>query len=265
MRLGDAGLESGPSQRRDHQGDDAPAGGIRAAPGVRAAFIPRDEQRPTVAECRRVEDGGHLVAEPGVPGRDGTVVHVVAHVGRDPDVVGDRSAREIRTELGEGHHVRAAARRIGTDVVVVDPGIVLLHVGIGIAHEARRRHALEVRLPAPATALDLVREVRRADPTGGAVARDAEGAAGRHGEVIRQARMANAVVLCRQPIALRQPIDVRSGAIPNQAARLLVFHHDREYVAEGRQRRSWSGGRSRRRCGCRSWRWCRSGRGRWSR
>ena len=184
-------------------------------------------------------------------------MHVVAHVGRDPDVVRDRSTREIRTQLGEGHHVRGAARGIGPDVVVVDPGIVLLHVGIGIAHEARRRHALEVRLPAPATALDLVREVRRADPTGGAVARDAEGAARRHGEVVRQARMADAVILCRQPIALRQPIDVRSGAIPNQAARLLVLHDDREYVAEGRERRSRRRGRNRR--------WCRSGRGRWSR
>ena len=114
--------------------------------------------------------------------------------------------------------MRDAARSIGPDVVVVDPGIVLLHVGIGVAHEARRRHALEVRFPAPATALDLVREVRRADPTGGAVARDAEGAAGRHGEVIRQARMADAVILGRQPIALRQPIDVWGGAIPDEAA-----------------------------------------------
>src|SRR5438128_1036697 len=145
--------------------------------------------------------------------------------------------------------MRAAARRIRPDVVVVDPWVVLLHVGIGIADEAGRWHALLVGLPATATGLDLVSEVGRVDPTRRAVAGDAESAPCGQREVVRQAGMADRIRLCRQPVTPRQPVDVRRRGVPNDAGRLFVLHHDDEDVAERRERRYWSWGR------CRRWGW----------
>src|SRR2546430_7140450 len=156
-----------------------------------------------------------------------------------------------------------AARGIRPDVVVIDPWVVLLHVGISIPHEAGRRHAVLVRLPATATGLDLIREICRVDPTGRAVTGDTEGAPGGQREIVRQAGMADRVGLGRQPIATCQPVDVRRRGVPDNAGRLLVLHHDDEDVAERWERRRWGrgwrGGGGWR--GGRGWRWGRGWRG----
>src|SRR5947207_3323923 len=92
--------------------------------------------------------------------------------------------------------MRSAARRIRPDVVEVDPWVVLLHVGIGIAHEAGRRHAFLVGLPAPAAGLDLVSEVAGVDPTCCAVAGDAESTPSREREIVRQAVVTDRREIC---------------------------------------------------------------------
>src|SRR5438132_1986293 len=60
-----AGLKSCPSQWRDHQGDDPPAGSIRAASGICAPLIPGDEQDAAVSVRGRVDDSRNVLAEPG--------------------------------------------------------------------------------------------------------------------------------------------------------------------------------------------------------
>src|ERR1700694_4814738 len=87
--LRDARLKSCPSYRRDHQRDNPSTGGVRAASGIGAPFVPGDEENAAVTERRRVQDGGNLLAEPAISGCDRTIVHVVAHVGRDPGVTRD--------------------------------------------------------------------------------------------------------------------------------------------------------------------------------
>src|SRR5438445_5942013 len=159
--------------------------------------------------------------------------------------------------------MRSAARRVRPEVVEVDPGVLLLHVGIGIPHEAGRRHAFLVGLPAPAAGLDLVSEVAGVDPTRCAVAGDAESTPRREREIVRQAGVTDRIRLGRQPIAVRQPVDVGRRAIPDDAGRLLVLHHDDEDVAERRERRCgrwrwyWRWGRDWRWSW--SWRWSRGG------
>src|SRR5207247_5752805 len=144
-----------------------------------------------------------------------------------------------------------SAGRVRPDVVVVDPWVVLLHVGIGVADEAGRRHALLVGLPATAAGLDLVSEVRGVDPTRGTVAGDPEGTARGEREIVRQAGMTDRIRLRRQPVTPRQPVDVRRRGVPDDAGRLLVLHHDDEDVAERRERRYRSWGW----CWSRGWRW----------
>src|SRR5207249_4944167 len=89
------GLESGPGQGRDHEGGNPATGGIRAAPGVGASLVPGYEQNAVAAVRGRIEDGGNLPAEPCISGCDRAVVHVVAHVRRDEDVVRHGSVGEV--------------------------------------------------------------------------------------------------------------------------------------------------------------------------
>src|SRR5207245_6480397 len=101
-----------------------------------------------------------------------------------------------------------AARGVGGDVVEVDPGIVLLHVGIRVAHETGRRHAFEIGLPGFAARLDLVGKVLGRNIAGGAVARNAEGAAPREREIDGQAWMGDRVDLRTQRVTAGQPVEV---------------------------------------------------------
>ena len=96
-------------------------------------------------------------------------MHVIAHVGRDPGEIRDAARRKIGAQLCEWDHMRGAARRIGADVVVVDEGIVLLHVGIRVADEAARGHAFHICLPGSPRGLHLVRNVRRTHVASGAI------------------------------------------------------------------------------------------------
>src|SRR5712691_10869192 len=65
-----AGLKPGASEGRDHQGGDSSTGGVGAASGIGAPFIPRYEENAAVTEGSRVEDGGNLLAQPAVSGCD---------------------------------------------------------------------------------------------------------------------------------------------------------------------------------------------------
>src|SRR5207302_8154294 len=70
---------------RDALGDDQRRDVVAAAAVV---VVPGDRQQGVLRrEGRGAEDGRDVVLQPGVAGRHGAIVHVVAHVRRDPGVV----------------------------------------------------------------------------------------------------------------------------------------------------------------------------------
>src|SRR5207248_5739525 len=141
--------------------------------------------------------------------------------GRDPDEVGHGVVGQVAAELAVGDDAGGAARGVGADVVEVDPGVVLLHVGIRIAHETRRRHSFQIGLPGFAAGLDLVGQVTGRDVAGDAVAVDAEGAAGGERQVVGQARMADRVDLGAERVTGRQAVEVGGGAVADDVGDLL--------------------------------------------
>src|ERR1043165_8518026 len=102
---------------------------------------------------------------------------------------------EVAPEPGERNDAVAARPRVG-DVADVEERIVLLRVAAGrAAREAGVRETLGVRLPGLAGGLERVGETPGANDAVGAVARDPVRRARDEGEIVRQARMTDGVVL----------------------------------------------------------------------
>src|SRR5438132_4564725 len=228
-----AGPEPVALQRRDDDRGDVPTVGVATATGAAVALVPGDEEHAVVAVGRRAQYSRDHAAQPGVALAGRAVVHVVAHAGRDPDEVGDGAAVEVRPELGEGNHVRGAACGVVTDIGEVHEGVVLLRVArVGRAQVTRRGHVLHVRLPGPAAAFHLVCNVGCAHETAGAVAADTKGATCGQGQVLGKARVGDAVVVGRQPVAPGQGVDIRCSRVADDRVVLAVLHHDHEHVRE---------------------------------
>src|SRR2546423_14917151 len=95
------------------------AGSRSTASRIARAFVKGDEEHAAVTEGGRPRARPHHGSQPGIAGRDRAVVHVVAHVWRDPDEIRNLAAAHVSGELGAGNNMRRAARSVGADVGVV--------------------------------------------------------------------------------------------------------------------------------------------------
>src|ERR671923_2435773 len=107
--------------------------------------------------------------------RDGTVVHVLAEIGRHPGKNREPTVAEVVPELAARHDPRTPPR-VASDIVVVDERVVLLGVKTGgIPLETRAWRAVHVGLPRHVRRLELVDEVATTEMTRGAIRAHAEG------------------------------------------------------------------------------------------
>ena len=131
-------------------------------------------------------------------------MHRVAEVRHDEREVGQRAGVEVSLELRQRHDP-PAPRGARDDVAEVQERHVLLGVAARErAGEARTRQALGIRLPAAARRLERVGEVPRSDDARGAVVVDALCSARDERDVVRQARVGDAVVPGEPHVAARQ-------------------------------------------------------------
>ena len=218
----------GTSPTRAHAAAEQDGGHLVA----RLGFVPgQDEQGPLRLESGRVEDLGDVRLQPRVAGRRGAVMHVMAHVGCDECVVRcGRRRSEVARELRVWHDMGVAPACVRPDVVEVHERIVFLGVWIAVADIARRGHAFHVALPGAAGGFEVVRDVRRGDPAGGAVAGDSVCAATHEAEIVRQAGVADVEVVRRKGARWQKAVDVRRRRAANDLVVGPVLHHDHEDV-----------------------------------
>src|SRR5919204_875224 len=122
--LRDSGAITGNRSGGDDQRHHMPARAAATATGITGSLVESDQQQAAVAVGRRAQNGGHHAAQPVVAGRDAAIVHVVAHVGRDPGKARDLATAHIGRELRERHDVGRTARGVVADVVVIQEGVV---------------------------------------------------------------------------------------------------------------------------------------------
>src|SRR5712692_2938712 len=249
----DAGTEPRGHDRSGNDRGDVSAAARAAAPGIRGALVPGQEQHAALAD--RPEERRHQPLEKPIAGRDAAVVGVVAEVGRDPGELRKAPPSEVTGELRQRHDLRAA-RGVVHDVVEVQERVVLLGVQARRrSGEARRGHALHVGLPRDPGMLELVHEIGAGDMTVGAVRCDAEGRATDQREVVGQRRVGDGEGVGREPGLPRQPVDEGRPLVADHCAVLLVLHDHHDDVREedpGARSRARAGGLRPRRLGCRS-------------
>src|SRR5207249_8718088 len=90
-----------PAQWADRQHGDVAPSGLSTAARLALAFVPGHKEHSAILPGARGEYFGNDGRKPPVPLGGFTVMHAVAHVGRDPGKVGHRSAGKIRIALRE--------------------------------------------------------------------------------------------------------------------------------------------------------------------
>ena len=208
------------------------------------AVLP-SSNRTRIAVLGNRSSGRDRSAEPGVADRDRAVVHRMAEIRDDEREVGQAACSKIRSEPCQRDDLRPPARTPG-DVLEVRERVVLLRVApVGAAEEARRGKPLGVCLPGLSGRLERVGEVRGRDGAGRAVGGDPVGRSRDESEVVRQARVRDAVVARQPRVAPRVRVERRSGAIAEHAARFLVLEDHHDHVVERRDRDDDGRGRCR--------------------
>ena len=196
-------------------------------------LIGHDEDRAP-RELRAPQQRRQEPPQPGVAGRDGAVVHVVAEVRRDERKGRQPAAREVAGELRQRDDT-AKACPARDDVAKVEERHVLLRVApVGAARVAGARQPLGVALPAEARALERVRKVPAGDDARGAVRADPVRRAGDESEVVGQARVRHPAVAGEHRIAAGQGVEIRRSSVAEHLALGLVLEHDDDHVLEAR-------------------------------
>ena len=226
--VGFVNLEPAAHRRAESEGFDA-----AAASGVARPLV-EDDEDDSAPQLGRVQQRDDVLLEPRVAGRDRAVVHVVAEVRHHEREVRQPVPRQVAPELGERYDAVAACPGAG-DVAEVEERVVLLRVAAGrAAGEAGIREILGIRLPGLAGGRERVGEAPGVDDAVGAVARDPVRGAGDEREVVRQARVADGVVLRQRGVAVRERVERRRVGAPGDRARLVVLEHDDDDMREVR-------------------------------
>src|SRR2546428_3932851 len=192
-----------PAQWADCQHRHFAASGLSTAARLACAFVPGRKEHSAVPPGARGEYFGNDGRKPPIPLPGFTVMHAVAHVGRDPDEVRQRSSRQVHIEFGKRNHLPAAGRVRG-DVGVVDERTVLLGVlAGGASQKACRGQPFHIGLPGPLMRLDLIGEILTGDGTVCAVIRDPESISPGQRDVVGQAGMCDGIVRIRHRIIPR--------------------------------------------------------------
>ncbi len=223
--------------RRDHGEHSVVAGAVVLVSGDH-------HDQPPTPEVGPGEHRGDLGLQPGVGGRERTVVGDVAQVGDDHAGAGQRAGAGVRTQLVEGYVVPVAG---GALVDEVRPRVVLDGVGAGRRGHARAGHRLGVQARRAAD-LERASEHRGAADRMAArvvVVLDAEGRTAGDGEVVGQGRVGHRVVRRRVAVPVGErgrPRHLRAHLVER-----VVLDEEDEHLGRRYRGRGRTGGRLRRR------------------